>query len=250
MSEDDPQLPIVGFQRPPIIISSHRLSQQSSSSNPAVENLCGLRLVRKFSFLCLLLPFSLTSTVSFVFAFNFHKSAQRFVPDVSADPAIDNALSAVVALQILLPPLVGFLSDKYADAVPRANICVLACVPFVVCSTLLVLFPDAAARLSVLTLTLSTLVFAQSCFWTLSPVLLIETYGSKYFALNFAGVLTLLGVFYCAADVSFKNDVGGSSGGDGRARFRSWMLDFDACFIFSIVLLIIFAKRQECPRVN
>jgi hypothetical protein len=199
---DDDKIPIVGM-RPRIrlivdtstsrhpSVSSLLRNEQASSPEPDPSNdLVGLKLFRRFDFHCLIWPFFLTGGACFVITSNI----TIILKSLNMTNCETVAILTTALVGGLARIVVGSVSDRFVERIPRANICFFCLLPFLFVVTFSIWFMD---NFVVLVLLCASIGLANGALWCLVPTIISERFGMKYFGVNWGCTLlasALIGV--------------------------------------------------------
>lgn len=189
--EDDDLIPIVGTRPRLRLLIDGRPSTQPRSSTPDSEDetgdagrndAVGLALLKDARFHCLIWPFIFIGGVCFVVITNI----EYVLKSVHVDDYIVICILAAAISNGFARILCGIISDRYVDRIPRANVLCFTLIPLLVVSGFVIFYMDEAF---VLVLWAVTLGLAFGSLWCLVPTIISESYGMKYFGVNWGCTL-------------------------------------------------------------
>lgn len=229
----------------PAVDTMLRNEQGSPEPDPSTE-LVGLALMRRPDFHCLIWPFFLTSGACFVITTNITIILKSLnMPD--RETVCILTISLVGGLARIL---VGSISDRCVERVPRANICFLCLLPFLFVVTFSIWFMDSFTVMLLLCISLG---LAGGSLWCLVPTIISERFGMKYFGVNWGCTLlasALIGVGLQRAFGALYDRLSAAETlmCQGMDCFRYSFIVFSIFTICSMILIIIFCRIDAVRR--
>ena len=204
------------------------LDQYTGGGKPDI-NLTGRQIMTRSDFHFLFWPFMICSGLQLMYQNNVGVYLKSF--DQEQYTTLFTTLNPIA--QVVCKFIVGFISDIIVHRVPRSALLLLFYVLQTIVMTLCVFFSDSFVLLLV---TLIIVGFANGALWCLTPTIVSELYGMKYFGRNWGTIM-----------------IGSAFGGLGCQQIFGQFYDMNihnknsqdcfgkACFTWSFIIAAVFS---------
>ena len=166
------------------IVNADELNEPISSYEPPSKqkDITGLRLVKRFDFHYLLWGYIFCAGLQLMFQSNQQTYLKSFsLETYTTIFTVINPIAGIVSKFFA-----GFLSDAIHHKVPRAAVLLAFNVIQTVCLAISIFFSDKLGIFAIVNIVIG---FANGALWCLTPTMISEFYGMKYFPRNWGAMM-------------------------------------------------------------